>query len=95
MERLAQSFGFPSFSGIFSSEEAEAAAAAYSPVASPARHSLHADLPRVVGHSLGEYAALHVAGVLSVLDTIYLVGKRAQLVAETCTAHTRAMLAVA
>lgn len=51
--------------------------------------------PRVVlGHSLGEYAALHVAGVLSASDTIYLVGARAQLLVEKCTAGTHAMLAV-
>ncbi|KAI0164431.1 polyketide synthase [Hypoxylon sp. FL1284] len=48
----------------------------------------------VLGHSLGEYAALHVAGVLSASDTIYLVGARAQLLIEKCTAGTHAMLAV-
>ncbi|KAH7026262.1 polyketide synthase [Microdochium trichocladiopsis] len=48
----------------------------------------------VLGHSLGEYAALHVAGVLSASDTIYLVGARAQLLVEKCTAGTHAMLAV-
>ena len=48
----------------------------------------------VIGHSLGEYAALHAAGVLSVADTIYLVGKRASLLEEKCTAGTHAMLAV-
>lgn len=52
-------------------------------------------LPSVVlGHSLGEYAALHAAGVLSASDTIYLVGARAQLLVEKCTAGTHAMLAV-
>lgn len=48
----------------------------------------------VVGHSLGEYAALQVAGVLSASDAIYLVGKRAQLLVEHCTTGSHAMLAV-
>lgn len=48
----------------------------------------------VIGHSLGEYAALQAAGVLSVADTIYLVGKRATLLEKRCTAGTHAMLAV-
>ena len=48
----------------------------------------------VVGHSLGEYAALNVAGVLSDSDTIYLVGSRAQLLVDRCTAGTHSMLAV-
>ena len=48
----------------------------------------------VIGHSLGEYPALCVAGVLSVSDMIYLVGKRAEMMQETCTADTHSMLAV-
>ncbi|CAK7202988.1 Type I Iterative PKS [Sporothrix eucalyptigena] len=48
----------------------------------------------VLGHSLGEYAALNIAGVLSASDTIYLVGARARLLVEKCTAGTHAMLAV-
>jgi acyl transferase domain-containing protein len=48
----------------------------------------------VLGHSLGEYAALNVAGVLSVNDTIYLVGVRARLLVERCTTGTHSMLAV-
>jgi acyl transferase domain-containing protein len=39
----------------------------------------------VVGHSLGEYAALNAAGVLSDVDTIFLVGMRAQLFEKKCT----------
>lgn len=48
----------------------------------------------VIGHSLGEYAALNIAGVLSASDTIYLVGTRAQLLVDRCTAGSHAMLAV-
>ncbi|KAF4207525.1 hypothetical protein CNMCM8927_002930 [Aspergillus lentulus] len=49
----------------------------------------------VLGHSLGEYAALNVAGVLSASDTIYLVGRRAQLLEELCTPGSHKMLAIA
>lgn len=48
----------------------------------------------VVGHSLGEYAALAAAGVLSISDTIYLTGKRAQLLQEKCIVGSHGMLAV-
>jgi acyl transferase domain-containing protein len=48
----------------------------------------------VIGHSLGEYAALNAAGVLSDTDTIFLVTQRAKLLEEKCVAGTHAMLAV-
>jgi monodictyphenone polyketide synthase len=48
----------------------------------------------VVGHSLGEYAALHVAGVLSASDALYLVGRRAHLLEEKCQVGSHKMLAV-
>ncbi|KAH6673078.1 hypothetical protein B0J14DRAFT_701044 [Halenospora varia] len=48
----------------------------------------------VVGHSLGEYAALQVAGVLSVLDAILLVGRRAELLVSKCAIGSHGMLAV-
>ncbi|KAF2399928.1 polyketide synthase-like protein [Trichodelitschia bisporula] len=48
----------------------------------------------VIGHSLGEYAALQVAGVLSASDMILLVGRRAQLLERDCTKYTHGMLAV-
>ena len=48
----------------------------------------------VIGHSLGEYAALYAAGVLSLTDTIFLVGERARLLEDHCEAGTHAMLAV-
>ncbi|KAJ5563591.1 hypothetical protein N7535_008755 [Penicillium sp. DV-2018c] len=46
----------------------------------------------VVGHSLGEYSALYVAGALSVADTIFLVGTRAELMQANCSKNTHAML---
>ena len=48
----------------------------------------------VIGHSLGEYAALHTAGVISVSDAIYLVGTRVSLLTEHCNPGTHSMLAV-
>ncbi|KAF2648485.1 putative polyketide synthase [Lophiostoma macrostomum CBS 122681] len=48
----------------------------------------------VVGHSLGEYAALHVAGVLSASDALYLVGRRARFLEEKCKVGSHKMLAV-
>ncbi|CAN9410790.1 unnamed protein product [Alternaria alternata] len=48
----------------------------------------------VIGHSLGEYAALAVAGVLSESAAIFLVGTRAALLSSKCTARTHGMLSV-
>lgn len=47
----------------------------------------------LLGHRLGEYVALCVSGVLSITDTLYLVGKRASLLQGMCPAETHAMLA--
>jgi asperthecin polyketide synthase len=48
----------------------------------------------VVGHSLGEYAAMVAGGVLAAADAIYLVARRAQLMAEHCVPGSHAMLSV-
>jgi asperthecin polyketide synthase len=48
----------------------------------------------VIGHSLGEYAAFVAAGVLSAADAIFLVAKRATLMAEHCTPGSHVMLSV-
>ncbi|PHH90411.1 hypothetical protein CDD83_3785 [Cordyceps sp. RAO-2017] len=48
----------------------------------------------VIGHSLGEYTALAIAGVISAADALFLVGRRAQLLEERCTPGSHAMLAV-
>ena len=48
----------------------------------------------VLGHSLGEYAALWAAGVLSKHDVIHLVGRRAKLLETNCQVGVYCMLAV-
>ncbi|PIG85037.1 polyketide synthase [Aspergillus arachidicola] len=48
----------------------------------------------VIGHSLGEYAALVAAGVLSVADALFLVGKRAELTMAACEPQSHAMLSI-
>lgn len=49
----------------------------------------------IMGHSLGEYAALCTAGVLSVYDTIFLVGNRARLMESYCKPYEHSMLSIA
>ncbi|KAI9370749.1 conidial yellow pigment biosynthesis polyketide synthase [Aspergillus egyptiacus] len=48
----------------------------------------------VLGHSLGDYAALNASGVLSTSDTIFACGRRAQLLTKQCKPGTHAMLAI-
>ncbi|KAG8165751.1 hypothetical protein KVR01_004303 [Diaporthe batatas] len=48
----------------------------------------------VIGHSLGEYAALYAAGVISAADVVFLVAKRASLMQEMCTRGTHKMLSL-
>jgi iterative type I PKS product template protein len=100
---IAQILGFPSFLPVI--DETECDVASLSPVVVQlALACMEMALARlwaswgiepsvVLGHSLGEYAALNVAGVLSASDTIYLVGTRAQLLVDKCTAGTHTMLA--
>jgi [acyl-carrier-protein] S-malonyltransferase len=48
----------------------------------------------VAGHSLGEYSALHAAGIISAEDTIRLVFKRGQLMHREATRHQGVMHAI-
>ncbi|KAJ6170952.1 polyketide synthase [Penicillium chermesinum] len=48
----------------------------------------------VVGHSLGEYAGLVIAGVLDTFSGLSLVAHRAKLMMEQCQLQTTSMLAV-
>jgi len=47
----------------------------------------------VLGHSIGEYSALCVSGALSISDTLYLVGQRAQLIERHCRVGEYSMVA--
>ncbi|KAF2671317.1 polyketide synthase-like protein [Microthyrium microscopicum] len=99
---LAQLQGFPSFIPIVNGTAIEALSpvvvqlgmACIQVALSRLWASLGVKPSAVVGHSLGEYAALHVAGVLSASDMIFLVGKRAQLLERHCTKFSHSMLAV-
>ena len=104
LDQIGQSLGFPSFMAVIQSEEQDIGL--FPPlVVQLATTCMQIALSRlwvswnitpvaVVGHSLGEYAALNMAGVLSDADTVYLVGKRAQLLEENCTQGTHSMLVV-
>ena len=48
----------------------------------------------VIGHSLGEYAAMVAADVVSAADAIFLAGKRAELVLAACEIGSHVMLSV-
>lgn len=105
LDQICQSLGFPSILPIIESDT-EQDINTFTPVTVQlANTCLQIALGKlweswnivptaVVGHSLGEYAALNYAGVLSDADTIYLVGKRAELLQKKCTSGTHAMLVV-
>jgi len=104
LDHIGQSLGFPSMLPVIQSEEQDISIFAPTAVQlasvcmqialSKLWASWNIAPISVVGHSLGEYAALNVAGVLSDADTVYLVGKRAGLLQEKCTRDTHAMLVV-
>ncbi|KAK4191184.1 hypothetical protein QBC35DRAFT_448468 [Podospora australis] len=102
-DHIAQIHGFPSFVSLINGSEPDVSKLSPA-VVQLGLASFEMALARlwvswgikpavVLGHSLGEYAALEVAGVISASDAIYLVGARAQLLAGKCTAGTHAMLA--
>ncbi|KAF2204082.1 ketoacyl-synt-domain-containing protein [Delitschia confertaspora ATCC 74209] len=104
LDQISQSLGFPSMLPVIQSEEQDIGV--FAPITvqlasvciqialSKLWASWNITPTAVVGHSLGEYAALNVAGVLSEADTLYLVGRRAQLLQEKCKRDTHAMLVV-
>ncbi|KAL8896686.1 MAG: hypothetical protein Q9192_002952 [Flavoplaca navasiana] len=104
-DRIAQRQGFPSFLPLISDEGhidvqgvdpimAQLAIACVQMTLSGLWTLWVGQPSAVIGHSLGEYAALHAAGVLSASDTIYLVGSRARLLGKYCNKATHSMLAI-
>ena len=104
LDQIAQSLGFSSMLPVIQSEEldidifkptaVQMAGVCMQIALSKLWASWNIVPVAVVGHSLGEYAALNVAGVLSDADAVYLVGKRAEILQEKCTRDTHAMLVV-
>lgn len=104
LDSLAQGQGFPSF--IPALDGSHPQDHAHSPVVTQlalvcseialAKYwsSLGVKPDVVMGHSLGEYAAMHVAGVVSANDAIFMVGRRAQMLQEKCKIGSHTMLAV-
>ncbi|KAK0648453.1 beta-ketoacyl synthase domain-containing protein [Cercophora newfieldiana] len=106
LDHLGQLFGFPSviplIEGTISEEDDDSASPLTTALTIVITQIALAELwsflgvkpSAVIGHSLGEYAALVVAGVISAADAILLVGKRAQLVVSNCEEGSQVMLAV-
>ncbi|RMZ78667.1 hypothetical protein DV738_g3768, partial [Chaetothyriales sp. CBS 135597] len=104
LDMISRSLGFPSFMPVIQSDESDIGGFAPTAVQlasvcmqialSKLWASWNVVPTAAVGHSLGEYAALNVAGVLSDTDTIYLVGKRAELLQAKCARNTHSMLVV-
>lgn len=104
LDRLAQGQGFPSFIPALNGSYAKDHA--HSPIIAQlaqvcteialAKHwsRLGVKPDVVIGHSLGEYAALQVAGVLSASDAVFLVGRRAQMLEAKCRSGSHTMMAV-
>lgn len=103
LDRLVQSLGFPSIlpciDGTLEEGEASPLVSQLAIVALEIAlvqfwKSLGIVPMAVLGHSLGEYAALVAAGTLSQADALFLVGSRAKLLMESCEQGSHGMLAV-
>ncbi|KAI0475543.1 ketoacyl-synt-domain-containing protein [Xylariaceae sp. FL0804] len=105
LQELCASLGLPAFIDVFThpGDDLHAFSSAQMQLAMVCLELALAELwtswglkPAVVmGHSLGEYAALCVAGVLSVSDTLWLVGRRAAMLEAACKRDEYGMLSMA
>ncbi|KAG8161359.1 hypothetical protein KVR01_009623 [Diaporthe batatas] len=98
--------GLPSILSMFEMDRETASLDGISPVVLQLSHvcfqmalyrlwkSFGVEPTAVVGHSLGEYAALYTAGALTQTSVIHLVGRRAQLMDKYLDAGAYTMLVV-
>ncbi|KAK3317091.1 type I polyketide synthase [Apodospora peruviana] len=102
-DKIARSYGFPSILPLITGQaevehlgpvEVQLSQACLQMALAKLWQSLGVEPSFVLGHSLGHYAALNVAGVLSASETIYLTGTRAQLLLQRCEKGSHSMLAV-
>ena len=102
-DRIAQNQGFPSFMPLIDSNiktllvqpmVSQVGAVCIQMALAQLWMSVGVFPSTVIGHSLGEYAALYTAGVVSASDAIFLAGSRARLLEARCSAGTHSMLAV-
>ncbi|KAL1961387.1 hypothetical protein VTO42DRAFT_115 [Malbranchea cinnamomea] len=104
LQRIADTHGFPSFTSVIADPATEMGnvSTIQLHLALVSLEIALVDLWKnwgiqpdvVIGHSIGEYAALYAAGVLSASDALYLTGKRAQLIQDHCTPGSHAMLSI-
>lgn len=106
LDRIVQQLGFPSIRPVVEGDVSGIETSTLPPIVSQLSILvLQISLTRfwqllglkadaVIGHSLGEYAAMVAAGVLSVADAIYLVGERAKLLQTSSKPNTHGMLSV-
>ncbi|KAE8326987.1 hypothetical protein BDV39DRAFT_205400 [Aspergillus sergii] len=102
LDDLCQSHGFPSFIPVLTDTENKT----FAPLVNHLTLvSVGISLVRLLqtvgirpsitmGASLGDYAALYAAGVLSASDSLLLAGRRAELLQSKCEMDTHAMLAI-
>ncbi|CAD6579475.1 MAG: hypothetical protein ASARMPRED_009148 [Alectoria sarmentosa] len=103
-ERICQNLGLPSFLGYitdsavisanFDNLQSQLALTALEVALADLWRSWGVEPVAVIGHSLGEYPALFIAGVYSLTDMFYLIGRRSCILKRNCVAGTYSMLSV-
>ena len=102
LDRIVQNFGFPSvipgIEGKLDDKPSALVTQLTTTVVEISLTKLWALLgikpSAVIGHSLGEYAAMEAAGVLSAADALWLVGTRARLTVASCELQSHVMISV-